>query len=333
MIRPSPPMQISVTRGGHEESLHLVDLVACDADGQIICSHGEPERLVFPRSAIKPLQAIALIETMMAQGRINEVDAADISLFCASHNGEPMHVARVRDLLDRFGLREDALCCTGHWSNNQQALIEQVNAGKPLGRAHNNCSGKHTGMLLLSQLLGLPEEGYGAASHPLQARIINVMNELTGADLLTYPHGIDGCAAPALSGPMHHWARGFATFADSRNLPEHRQKAIRLITESIAAEPLYIAGHGRACSAINAAFGQDITVKVGAEGVYSAAIHCKGVGLMLKARDGQMRAAEVALGAAIEALGIPLPETCSRFFRPVVTNWGGDSVGEITWRV
>ena len=132
------------------------------------------------------------------------------------------------------------------------------------------------------------------------------------------------------SAPLGNWARAFALFAGGGELPEARHNACQRIRKSIAAKPLYIAGHDRACSAINSAYGEAITVKTGAEGVYSAAFHELGLGAVLKARDGNKRGAEVAIGAVIRALGYPTDGLVKNFFKPKVLNWAGEEVGDIT---
>ena len=127
------------------------------------------------------------------------------------------------------------------------------------------------------------------------------------------------------SAPLGNWARAFALFAGGGDLPEARHEACQRIRKSIAAEPLFIAGQGRACSAINAAYGETMTVKTGAEGVYSAAFHELGLGAAVKARDGNKRGAEVAIGAVIRALGYPIQKSVKGFFQPKLLNWAGDT--------
>ena len=324
------PLQISVNRGGACESVHLVDLVVCDADGQVILAMGETERVIFPRSAMKPLQAIALVEMLNAAADLPEFTPAEIALICASHNGEDIHVEAVKTLLAKYDLQQDCLSCGPHWSLDQSVLIKQVRALDKPQTAHNNCSGKHAGMAILAQLLTGSSADYARLSHAAQQRILGVLEFMTGTDLTAYSHGIDGCGAPVYSGPLGNWARAFALFAGGGEMPEARTEACTRIKNSIAAEPHYIAGENRACTAINAAYGEAITVKTGAEGVFSAAFHELGLGAMLKARDGNKRGAEVALGAVIRALGYAAPPSLAPYFTPLVYNWAGDVVGDIT---
>ena len=325
----STPLEIEVRRAGARESLHLVDIVLCDAEGRLILALGNEEAEIFPRSAIKPLQAIPLIEKLLRDGKADIFSDEEISFICASHNGEPHHVTCARSLLNRFSIDEEALICGAHWSLDTDSLIEQVRSLAHPTRAHNNCSGKHSGMLVLAHLEGLPLADYHHLSHPIQQNILGVLEMMIGRDILSFTHGIDGCGAPAYSAPLGNWARGLALFTGDDSLPEIRRQACQRINRAIAAAPHMMAGQNRACSAVNQCYGTEITVKTGAEGVFAAAFHELGLGLMLKARDGHKRAAEAALGAVIHALGYPHHPELDRFFRPILKNWEGVEVGDI----
>ena len=323
------PMHVSVTRGGAEESRHEVDIALCDADGAVLIGLGDVERLVFPRSAMKPLQALALSEKMTSLDPGLRLTAVELSLICASHNGQEEHVTAAADLLARFGLSPDLLSCGAHWSGDQATMVEQVRRLAAPERIHNNCSGKHSGMLVLGSLMGVDAKGYADLSHPVQQAILGTLEFMTGVDITQFPSGIDGCGAPALSAPLGNWARGFALFAGGGDLPDGRLAACQRLRDGIAAAPQMIAGDRRMCSAVAASLGKDITAKTGAEGVFAAAFHAFGLGLMLKARDGNSRAANVALGAVIHALGYDLPEAVLPFASPQLQNWAGLDVGDI----
>lgn len=326
------PLSIDIRRGDAIESSHLVDIAVVDFDGRILLGYGDTERIVFPRSAMKPLQAIALIEELHKKGLETEFSDELICVTCASHNGQPVHLDAVRELLSVFGLAHDYLSCGAHWSLDQISLIEQVRSINQPSRLHNNCSGKHAGMLVLAHLMDAPLVGYHRLDHPVQQRILSCLESMTGCDLMQYPAGIDGCGAPAISGPLGNWARGFALFAASTALPEARQHACQKLAQSIAAAPHLIAGDRRLCTEVNNALGSAVTVKVGAEGVYAGAFHDLGLGLMLKARDGAKRAAEQALLHVIKSLGINLPSQLAGFFCASLTNWSGEQIGDITIR-
>ena len=323
------PLPVSVRRGGAEESLHLVDVALCDGDGIVVMGLGEVERLVFPRSAMKPLQALALAERMTSLDPGLRLTPSELSLICASHNGQIEHVEGARALLERFGLSPDLLSCGSQWSGDKPTMIEQARSMSAPERIHNNCSGKHSGMLVLGSLMGADPAGYADLSHPVQQAILGTLEFMTGIDITQFPSGIDGCGAPALSAPLGSWARGFAMFAGGGQMPDSRTAACARLRDGIAAAPQMIAGDRRMCSAVAAGFGSQITAKTGAEGVYAAAFHDYGLGLMVKARDGNGRASDAALGAVIHALGYDLPDAVRDFTEPELRNWAGQTVGEL----
>ena len=324
------PFHVSILRAGAEESSHAVDVALCDADGTVLIGLGDIERPVFPRSAMKPLQAIALAEAWETLDSRQRLTSAEFALICGSHNGQADHVAAVKSLLARFDLDTGCLTCGGHWSSDQKTMIDQVrNLGSP-DSAHNNCSGKHAGMLALSKAIGADQTGYASLDHPVQQTILGAVEMMVGVDIMSHTCGIDGCGAPALSAPLGNWARGFALFAGGGELPAGRTAACARIRDGIASAPRMIAGDRRLCTALAAAFGGRITAKIGAEGVYSCAFHEFGLGAMVKARDGSMRAAEATIAALIHALGYDLPAEVSAFAMPRLTNWAGEDVGQIT---
>ena len=324
------PLNIHINRNGFKESFHEVDVVVCDSDGSVILGMGAVESVIFPRSAMKPLQSIALIELLNSSSDIPEFSEAEVALICASHNGETLHTEAVIKLLGKFDISIDELTCGAHWSMDQKTMLSQARSMEQPHEVHNNCSGKHAGMLILSKLMNGNTSSYSMLANMAQQQILGTLEFMTGLDLMQYTHGIDGCGAPVFSAPLSNWAKAFALFAGGGELPEIRHEACQRIRKSIAAEPLYIAGHNRACSAINLAYGETITVKTGAEGVYSAAFHELGLGAMVKARDGNKRGAEVAIGAVIKALGYPTDDLVKSFFQPKLLNWAGEEVGDIT---
>lgn len=324
------PLHVSVRRGGGEESCHAVDVALVDAGGVVLVGLGDVERSVFPRSAMKPLQAIALAEKNSELPPHLQLTQAELALICASHNGQQIHRDGAVQLLEKFGLSADSLSCGAHWSRDETTMVDQVRQMAHPERAHNNCSGKHSGMLVLGSLMGVTGNGYAALTHPVQQAILGVLEAMTGTDLMQFTHGVDGCGAPALSGPLGNWARGFALFAGGGEMPTTRTRACALLRDAIAAAPQLIAGDRRLCSALAATYGASMTAKVGAEGVYGCAFHELGLGLMMKARDGNCRAVEVALGAIIHLLGYDIPPQLHPYFYPKLTNWDGERTGEIS---
>ena len=321
-----------MNRNGFCESSHQVDVAVCGADGEVVLGLGNVESVIFPRSAMKPLQAIALVEVLQRSTGVEQISDSEVALICSSHNGETLHVNAVKDLLGKFNFDIDDLICGAHWSMNEETMVSQVRSLEAPHQVHNNCSGKHAGMMILSKLLSGKTVGYEKLSCDAQQRILGTLESMTGVDLMRYTVGIDGCGAPVFSAPLGNWARAFALFAGGGELPDKRTDACLRIRKSIASNPFYVAGKDRSCSVVNSAYGEAITVKIGAEGVYSAAFHELGLGAMIKVRDGNRRGAEVALGAVIQKLGYQIYDTLSDFFQPTLRNWAGEAVGDITFR-
>ncbi len=324
------PVLVEVTRGGMVESRHRGAFVVADAEGKVLLHAGEPERLVYPRSAIKPLQALALVESGAADAF--GCTPAEISLACASHDGEPLHSEAVKAWLDRLGMTPADLECGSHLPYNEAAAHALIREGRAPGPEHNNCSGKHSGFLAVAQQLGVPHQGYIDFSHPVQQTLLGILESLCGLDLRDAPRGIDGCGIPQYGTPLGNLALAMARFADPADQPERRQQACRRVREAIAAEPAMIAGERRFCTKVIRATKGRALVKTGAEGVFCAAIPELGLGVALKIDDGAGRAAEVALGALLGRLGIvdaALAETLQPILRPSILNRAGRSVGEI----
>lgn len=322
------PVAVEVWRGDRVESRHRASLAVVDRDGRLLAAVGEPETPVYPRSAIKPLQALPLVESGAADAA--GLTERELALACASHAGEPVHVRLVEAWLARLGLEEAALACGPHPPGHGPSAEALLAAGERPGRRHNNCSGKHAGMLTLARHLGAPAAGYERPEHPVQRAIRATFDELTDGALLD-PPAIDGCSVPTWAMPLRALALGLARLASPEGLAPERRAAAQRIALAMVREPLLVAGSGRLCTALLER-GGGLLAKTGAEGVYVAALPGSGRALALKVEDGAARAAEVALLAALGALGWLAPPALrdlARFARPVLRNHAGLEVGRI----
>jgi L-asparaginase II len=292
------PLIVELYRGTLLESSHLIDVAVVDVDGKIIESFGEFDRTVYARSACKPLQALPLIETGAADalGLSNK----QIAIACGSHTGEDVHVSTAMDWLESLGLDDSALECGGHLPRNLQVCCAFARSGEPLRQANNNCSGKHAGMLSHALHCGDNPSGYIALGHPVQKRVASCLSEMYGVSLDRAPVGIDGCGIPTFAVPIKNMALSMARLANPVGLDPDRAESCRRIATAMMAEPYMVAGRDRACTQIMEACGGRAVVKVGAEGVYMAGVVGGGVGIAIKARDGAMRAAEVAVAALLQ---------------------------------
>lgn len=285
------PVLVEVTRGGAVESRHLGACMVVDAAGHILHAVGDVERMVFPRSAIKPVQALPLLETGAAEKF--QVSDAELALACSSHNGEAIHVAGVQAWLARMGLSEADLACGVHVSLQMEVALDLARAGVTLGRAHNNCSGKHTGFLCTALHLGEPLQGYERAEHPVQQRVKAAMERLSGVKLDAHACGVDGCGIPACAMPLSALARAMA------RMTEHKR-----IVQAMTAHPELVAGSGRSDSRLMTALGGRVATKIGAEGVHVAMVADGGFGIALKIDDGAGRASDVAMTHVLDRLGL-----------------------------
>jgi L-asparaginase II len=322
------PVGILVLRGERVESRHRVSYAVADATGALCHAEGESGRPVFPRSAVKPLQALVLLESGAAE-RFG-VSQAELALACASHGGEARHVDLVLRWLARLGLDQTALQCGSHPPTHAPSAERLLAAGQRPEPAHNNCSGKHTAMLTVARHIGAPLAGYIAVDHPVQQLVAATLAEMAGVAALPEP-ATDGCGIPTYPLTLAQLATAMARLADPHVLSPARRAACLEVCRAMTAYPKLVAGSGRACTAIMTA-APDVVVKTGAEGVYAAALPKLGLGLALKVEDGAGRAAPVALVALLEALGaLPAPQhkELVEIARPTLRNHARKVVGRI----
>jgi L-asparaginase II len=296
------PVLVELTRGGRVESWHRGAVAIADASGRLVWSAGDVDRPVFSRSALKMLQALPLVET----GAVDafNVSPQELALACASHGGEPFHIDTVAAWLERIGCDEADLACGAHAPGNAAAARTLLREGASPCRLHNNCSGKHTGFLTVARHLGVETRGYEQPDHPVQRLALGAIAEMCGLDAAAMPVGIDGCTAPAAATPLSALATAMARIADPSGLPPARAAAALRLYAAVRANPLYVAGTGRACTALIEAAGGKASVKTGAEGGFVAVLGELGLGIALKIDDGAGRASETIIAAILAALGV-----------------------------
>ncbi len=324
------PVLVKVLRGNTLESRHRGIVAFAGRHLNDHASLGDGSKPVFPRSAIKLLQAIALVESGAADAF--GLTDRELALACASHNGEAEHVDAARSMLKKAGYDETALECGAHWPRRDADVAALHCAHAEPGAVHNNCSGKHAGFLALARHLGLDPTGYVDVDHPVQAHVRDVLEDMMGVPQAVDGCGIDGCSVPTYAVPLNAIASAFATIADPSRLAPGRAAACRRLYDACVENPFMVAGTDRFCTDVMTLFKGRILLKVGAEGVYAAAIRELGLGIALKCDDGAVRAAEVMMAAVIDAiLPMKLEERAglSRFVRPVLKNWNGIEVGRI----
>lgn len=318
----SNPIFVELTRGGIVESRHSGSLAITRADGSMLATLGDTQHLVFPRSAVKSLQAIPLLETGAAD-RLG-FGKAEIALACASHSGTPRHVDVARGMLARAGLDETALGCGAQEPVHEASARALFKAGQAPGQLNNNCSGKHSGMLATCVHCGDPVSGYLDLEHPHQRRIHKVLSEMTGAAVGQAHVGIDGCSAPNWPLPLASMASAFARMITGEGLSADRAAVCRRITDACMSAPEFVAGPGRMDTRVMTALPGRVFMKTGAEGVYCGALPERGLGFAVKIDDGNKRASE----AVVEALLVRLVSGARDLgaLGPI-RNWRGTQTG------
>lgn len=290
-----------------------------DTDGGVVRSWGDPRRRTHPRSAVKPLQALPLVETGAADAfGLGDVELA---LACASHEGETAHVAAVEAWLGRIGCSPRDLECGAQ-------------AGRGTSASANNCSGKHAGFLTVARHLGAPTGGYRHGDHPVQQLVTAALAGATGVAIDPTDAGIDGCGIPVHPVPLSAMATAGARFGAPDRWPDPRPQAARRLAAAMVAQPWYVAGTDRLCTHLLGAGAGDLLVKGGAEGVQLASLPTPGLGIAVKAEDGARRAAEMALGHALATLDhADVPGAGAVFAaRSRLTNHAGTQVGDLVVR-
>jgi L-asparaginase II len=286
---------VRVVRSGLEESVHQGDIAVADPTGTLVASAGDPSRVAFARSSMKPLQASVSLS-------LSSFDYPDreISVMCASHNGEPVHIAAVRDILERTGVPESALQTPAMLPWDQESALAAPHR-LPI---NSDCSGKHVGMLGASKEQGWDLASYRSPDHPLQEHVSRAVEAASGERPAVV--GVDGCGVPVHGMPLLAMATIYARLAAADELraggDELRTAAGRAV-RAMRAEPYQVAGRNRVDTAVMDAV-PDVVVKAGAEGMICAALIDRGLGVALKIHDGFHRASGPALVRALAALEV-----------------------------
>ncbi|MFG6413210.1 asparaginase [Roseateles sp. DC23W] len=329
------PVLIEVLRGAAVESRHAGALAIVDASGHVHTALGDVDRPIFPRSAVKLLQALPLV----ASGATDafQLTDAELSIACASHSGEPEHVATAAGMLAKLGLDADALECGTQWPGREPVLRAMAARGEVATPLHNNCSGKHSGFVCVACVMARnagthPAEfarGYVAAAHPVMREVTAALSATTGIDAERAPRGIDGCSIPTFALPLRALALAFARCGTGQGLSDANARAARRLRRAVAAAPFMVGGTDRFDTRVMEAFGEQLFCKIGAEGVYCAALPELGLGVALKIDDGAARAAEAAFAAVAQWLLKTEAPVLRDYSHAVLRNWRGTEVGAL----
>ena len=322
----SHELDVVVTRGDAVESYHRVHAAVVDSRERRVGIAGDPGLVTYWRSCAKPFQVMPLLES----GGFDKYGWGDeqLALACASHGGEPEHVAIVEAMLQTLGLEEGDLACGPHEPLSPRGAKIVRDCGARIRRTHNNCSGKHTAMLALALHKGWSIEGYERGDHCVQQAMLNQVALWTGLRPSQIEIAVDGCGAAVFGLSLERMARAYARFGvASVRGEEIPARVVRAMT----AHPFLVGGTERIDSIIIEETSGRVITKVGAEGVHSGVILASGIGFALKVEDGNPRAqypALIQLLQELDALPQPLPASLAEYLRRPVRNSRGEVVGE-----
>lgn len=284
----APPVLAELTRNGVSESLHRGWVAVARGDGTLVAHAGDPGQLIFPRSAMKPFQAVALVES----GAVDRFDFSDaeLAICCGSHHGEPRHRETVAGMLAKIGEPPSALlgAIDPPWTAERERLA--ADGDEVAQRLAQNCSGKHAGMLAACVAQGYPTASYDALDHPHQRAIRSIVAGFWDVSEDELVVGLDNCTLPAFAAPIHNVATGWARIADPDSAPPAHRDAGGRVGEAMGRAPFMVAGTDALNTVLMETTGGRVLAKDGAEGVICLAIRDKGLGITIKLEDGSFRA-------------------------------------------
>ena len=321
------PIAIS-TRGGHPENIHHGSFAVVSATGQLLASAGDVDFPLFTRSSLKPFQAMPLIARA---AQMLELEDADIALLCASHSGEPLHTERVASLLAKIGAHERDLACGCHTPYFYAATGQTPPPDGAYSRLQHNCSGKHTGMLLLAHVLGQPPGSYLQTDQAVQQAIAQSVSHFFNVPIASLVRGIDGCSAPNYAVPLRTLAHAFARLTEPQEDALYGSAPHR-VARAMSRYPELVSGQGRNDLVLMTAGRGDWVSKVGADGVQAIASFSRGIAIAAKCSEGALNPLMVALVGALDQLGWSDHESraaLAALLHPPLRNAAGIEVGEM----
>jgi len=320
----------AATRGNYVESVYRGTLAVADADGSLVVTSGDPRQRIFMRSSAKPFQAMALILT----GAADALDLAEteVAIAAASHSGEPEHIEAVLELLEKGKVPSDALQCGVHAPLNPGAARRLVESRQEPSVLHNNCSGKHAGMLIVCSHMGWPLQSYREPSHPLQQLNLATLAAFFGGPPGEIGVAVDGCGVPAFRVSVAGVATAFARLATGAHVDPVLAQAAQRVRDAMMAHPYLVAGRDRFDTELMTAGRGSIVCKGGAQGVEGIGLVNRGLGLAMKISDGSSGSIGPVAYRALEALGTLDPDMkagLAAYREPELRNHAGTVVGSV----
>lgn len=314
-------------RGPVVEAEHYGQVAVCDASGDLVVALGDPQQPVVLRSAAKPLQALSVVTSGAAEKF--GLETHHLAICCASHHGSAAHLRTVSEILQRLGLDETALACGSHWPADGAEFDRLKQGGLQPSPLHNNCSGKHAGMLATALALGARAEGYLDPDHPVQALIRQHLALFSGEAEADFILLLDGCGAPTYALPLCSIAVAFARLASPISLPGELEEAAAQVVKAMTAHPEMIQGPGTFNTELLRAGDGRLLAKGGAEGLFALSLPEAHWGIVVKIADGSPRAwPPVVLALLGNLLGAQLADL-EPFAQPEQKNHHGEVVGHL----
>jgi L-asparaginase II len=349
-LHPTAPVAATIYRGDSIENTHLAHVAVVDADGRLLYSFGDAARITLARSAAKPAQALAVLET----GALEQCgfDEADLALMCASHSSEPRHIERTRGMLAKAQASEADLRCGGHPPLSDAVYVDWIRRGFTPTGVCSNCSGKHAGMLAGARSIGAALAGYELPEHPLQVRVKQTVASVCDLPDEGVQWAIDGCNLPTPAFPLDRLARLFAKLAAARDHQEAgaatppRTAALARIYRAMTSYPELVGGEGRFCTLLMQAFDGALVGKVGADGSYAIGVRAShqtarlgaqgALGIALKIEDGNLGALYAVTAELLAVLDIGTPDqraVLEGFHAPKRLNTMGIEIGRMGFSI
>lgn len=296
------PVLVEVYRGGVLESFHRGVVCIVNAEGEIVFSAGNSHQLCYPRSAMKFMQVLPLI---MSGGMEHfGLTLEEIAVMCGSHNAEPEHLRVVRSILHKINCTEEDLECGAQYPTSKKYADELLCSATPPSAIHNNCSGKHAGMLAWCRLMNVPVHNYIHTTHPLQQRILELCELMYGYSRTDMQTALDGCSAPIFSIPVYNQAWAYARLVSGKMADEHINKACFVVVKAVSEYPFMVAGTKRYCTDMMKITAPEVIGKTGAEGVFCMSLTARKWGVCIKIDDGKMQPQYNVAQALIESSGL-----------------------------
>jgi L-asparaginase II len=326
----SSEIVVRVSRGPITESIHHGHIAVVHTQGNRLYQLGNPKFLTYARSSAKLIQALPVIESGSAKHYA--LSSSEIALLCASHGGEEEHVSIAGSILAKLGLGAEHLQCGVHEPFHLPTTLRMRAQRIAPTSLHNNCSGKHSGMLTLATHMNASHEHYMQIDHPVQQLMLQVISEMSGLPASAIEIGVDGCGVPVFGMGIDRLALAFARLGSPDGLPEARVSACKQIIAAIRQHPFNLAGSDRFDTRLIESTQGRVIGKMGAEGVFALTVPESGIGMVVKIEDGNERALYPAVVEALKQLDLLNPselEALSSFHSPTLRNWQGTEVGRI----